>query len=226
MCGVSHTDINFYTSIKPGGSDLLPIPLPGHNQNTFMKTIRPKKPKGFTLVELMVTIAIAAIVLGIAIPSFSAIIRSNRLTTHANELMTTLNFAKSEAIKRGIQVTVRRKGSTSGQWESGWDIFVDSDGSNSFNDDADTNLCESNANGSPSEDCLLRTYEALPSGFTLRTGSSTFEDYAAYLATGMSKGGAGDTYRLCQGTDTSNSRAITLNTIGRAYVSSPATSCP
>ena len=184
------------------------------------------KQHGFTLIELLVTMAIAGILLGVAIPSFNNAIINSRLTTSANELMGTLNLAKSEAIKRGYQITIRRKGSTSTQWDTGWTIFVDEDADNAFADDGDTNLCEANADGSPTEDCLLRTYDALPTGFTLRTGGSALKDYVAYLPTGMSKGSAGDTFRLCLGSDTTKSRAITLNTVGRAYVSSAAASCP
>ena len=68
-----------------------------HNQSEYNS--------GFTLMELMVTIAIAAILVGIAIPSFTSIIVSNRLTTSANELVTALNLARSEAVKRGMRIT-------------------------------------------------------------------------------------------------------------------------
>ncbi|HEY8034537.1 MAG TPA: GspH/FimT family pseudopilin [Methylobacter sp.] len=180
---------------------------------------QPEYNSGFTLLELMVTIAIAGILVGAAIPSFTSIIASNRLTTYANDLVTALNLARSEAVKRGIQVTVRRKGATSTQWESGWDVFVDSDSSNDFNDDGDATLCEAG------EDCLLRTYDALPSGYTLRTGGSHYDDYAAYLPSGLGVTG-GDTFRLCNGTDTSTSRSITMSTVGRARVSTTTTSCP
>jgi len=180
---------------------------------------------GFTLIELMVTVAIAGVVLGIGIPSFNEAIRNSRLTTSANELISALNLTKSEAIKRGVQVTMRRKGTTSKHWEEGWDVFVDSDSSNAFNDDGDGTLCETNADGSPTEDCLLRTYDALSIGLTLITGASSFKDYAAYLPTGMSKGGVGDTFHLCQAGDVPSSKEIVLNSVGRAYVKSPGTSC-
>jgi len=184
------------------------------------------KQQGFTLIELIVTIAIAGILLGIAIPNFNSAISNSRLTTSANEFMTALNIAKSEAIKRGNQITIRRKGATSSQWDTGWDIFIDQNADNTFSDDGDTSLCEVNTDGSPAEDCLLRTYDTLATGFTLRTGGSTLKDYIAYLPTGMSKGSVGDTFRLCNGADTTKSRAIVLNTVGRAYVKSPAVSCP
>lgn len=182
---------------------------------------QPEYNTGFTLLELMITIAIAGILLGVAIPSFTSIISSNRLTTYANDLVTALNLARSEAVKRGTQVTIRRISTTSAQWESGWDVFVDSDGSNAFNDDGDAVLCETG------EDCLLRTYPALPSSYTLRTSTgTTYQDYAAFLPSGLSSRVIGDTFRLCNGSDTATSRAITINAIGRVRVLTSAASCP
>jgi len=186
---------------------------------------KPDNSSGFTLLELLVTVSIAAILMSMAIPSFVGTIRSNRLTTYANEFVTALNIARSEAIKRGVQVTVRRKGLNGQVWEEGWDVFVDSDGSNAFNDDSDANLCETNADGSPSEDCLLKTYQAI-TGYTLRTGTSTYQDYAAYLSSGLSKAVASETFRLCNGSDTATSRAIEINVVGRARVSTGTASCP
>lgn len=187
---------------------------------------KPNKFFGFTLIELMVTVSIAAILMSMALPSFIETIKGNRLTTYANEFVTALSLARSEAVKRGVQITVRRKGATSQVWEEGWDLFVDSDASNAFNDDADASLCETNADGSPSEDCLLRTYDALPSSYTLRTGNSDYKDYAAYISSGASKNPISETFRLCNGTNTAASRKITMNAVGRAWVSTVAASCP
>ena len=171
---------------------------------------QPQTSSGFTLAELMITLAIAGILVGVAIPSFTSMITSNRLTTYANELMTALNLARSEAIKRGEQVTIRRKGGNSQEWESGWDVFVDVD-------DPSDNIFNNN-------DILLRTYDALPSGYTLRTGA-TYQDYAGYAPSGLGTG-LGDTFTLCNGTDTATSRAIIVNAIGRARVSTGTDSCP
>ncbi len=184
---------------------------------------KPVKNLGFTLMELMVTVSIAAILMGIAVPSFTSTIASNRLTTNANALITVLSFARSEAIKRGKQVTVLRKGATSAQWESGWNVFVDNDGDENPDNDANGTLC-----GSTSDGCeLLRSYDALPTGYTLRTGSSTYKDYAAFLPSGLSTVVAGDTFVLCSGSGTSmTQRSITINSTGRPRVSVTTGTCP
>lgn len=62
--------------------------------------------RGVTLVELMVTLALLAILLGIGVPAYRDLIRRNLVTTQANELLSTLQYGRSEAAKRGTPVTV------------------------------------------------------------------------------------------------------------------------
>jgi type IV fimbrial biogenesis protein FimT len=95
-----------------------------------------KRYSGFTLVELMVTLAVAAILATLAIPSFWNIIQNNRATTEANELVSALHFARSEAIKRATRVSLcpstNQTGCTGGtDWSDGWIIFVDTAASDS-----------------------------------------------------------------------------------------------
>lgn len=181
---------------------------------------------GFTLIELLVVIAVIGI-LSLGIPNFSQTIARGRLTTYANDFLTAINIARSEAIKRGVQVTVLRNGAVAGQWELGWTIFVDRDGTEGFVDDGDAILCEVDAGGVPLEDCLLKIYPALKTGYTLRTGGTTYQNYFAFASTGVSIVAAGDTFRLCDvSADNTNSRSITVNAIGRARVSTGTTGCP
>lgn len=61
---------------------------------------------GFTLIELLVTIAVAAILLAFAVPSLAELIRNNRLAAGTNELVTALQMARAEAVRRGRPVTL------------------------------------------------------------------------------------------------------------------------
>ncbi|MBD8871997.1 GspH/FimT family pseudopilin [Rhodanobacter sp. DHB23] len=63
-----------------------------------------RRARGFTIVELMITVAVAAILLIIAVPSFNNIINTNRLNTAVNAMVGALNSARMEAIKRNGSV--------------------------------------------------------------------------------------------------------------------------
>ncbi len=75
--------------------------------------------RGFTLVELLVTISIAAIMLTLAVPSFSTLILNQQVRVSAGDLQTSLFFARSEAIKRAADVAVVPAG---GDWKNGWSV--------------------------------------------------------------------------------------------------------
>lgn len=85
-----------------------------------------RKRAGFSLVELMVVVAIAAILMGMAAPSFRELIQNQRLTTSANNLFAAINLARSEAIKRGARVDLAPVAGT-GEWNRGWAVFIDAD---------------------------------------------------------------------------------------------------
>ncbi len=74
----------------------------------------PDRSSGFSLIELMVTIVVAAVLLAIAIPNFRNLILSNQLTTISNEWVTAVNYARSEAIKRGSAAVICGEGGNQG----------------------------------------------------------------------------------------------------------------
>lgn len=193
---------------------VIPQPFPGNKLSND---------GGFTLLELLIVVSIAAVLLGIAIPSFNATIRSNRLTTYANELVTSFNLARSEAVKRGQMVVVGKPAGT--EWEDGWQIFVDIDRAtvataDIFNDDGDAALCEENPIGSGilAEDCVLRAYPAIRAPYTLR-GDANFTNFIRFMPTGRSN--AAGIFVVCDDSDglatpTANtSRLIMVNAVGR-----------
>ncbi|GIZ53869.1 GspH/FimT family pseudopilin [Noviherbaspirillum aridicola] len=80
---------------------------------------------GFTLVELMVALAVAAILAGLAAPSFSEMIANQRAKSVATDLYIALTKARSEALKRNVSVSLTPK--TADQWHGGWQILDPAD---------------------------------------------------------------------------------------------------
>ena len=89
---------------------------------------------GFTLIELVVTIAIAAVLAALAVPSFIQYQRNSELTSLTNSLLAAVNAAKGEAMKTGKNAFVIPKGSG---WNSGWIVYVDMNRDNSFTEGTD-----------------------------------------------------------------------------------------
>lgn len=92
--------------------------------NSERKNLSDRNIRGFSIIELMVTIAIAAIVLMLAVPSFTRAIDQGKFTSASNELITAMNFARNEAMRRSRPVSVRMN---TGGWIDGWTAFVDPD---------------------------------------------------------------------------------------------------
>ena len=76
--------------------------------------------RGFTLIELMVTVSVLAILLAVAAPSFSEFVAGQKVKTAANDLTTALILARSEAIKRNADIVVAPV--TADTWASGWNV--------------------------------------------------------------------------------------------------------
>ena len=107
---------------------------------------------GFTLVELMTTVAVIAVILVIGVPSIANMKRSGDLTTTSKDLVSALNFARAEAVRRGANVEV----GPIGAWGSGWNVG--------------TNLADT----TPTNWVVYRQFAAPPTGstVTLTTGSA------------------------------------------------------
>jgi type IV fimbrial biogenesis protein FimT len=102
---------------------------------------------GFTLIEVLVAVSILGVLIAIAMPSFTTTIRRFRTEAIRDDLIASLQVARSEAIRRGVSnsVTVSRTPASgscmadttvAGQWSCGWQIFIDANGNNIFDDGA------------------------------------------------------------------------------------------
>lgn len=89
---------------------------------------------GFGLLELIITVAIIAILAAIALPSFATTLRTTRVRTEAHDLMSALNIARNEAVTRSRNVTICAADTRiavptacgeSGDWKHGWIVFLD-----------------------------------------------------------------------------------------------------
>lgn len=105
-------------------------------------TVRLPAQQGFTVIELMVVVAIVAILAALAVPSFNPLIERWRVRQSVDGLQSALYYARSEAIKRGGNITIRKEASGAngcplgigaGNWDCGWFVFVDTNNNGTLN---------------------------------------------------------------------------------------------
>lgn len=108
------------------------------------------KVAGITIVELVLALAVVAILVSTGVPAYSNFIQSNRLGKSSFDLYVTINLARSEAVKRRTRVVLCRSGNpmattpscggTDNIWTTGWLVFASGDGNNTYESATDTLL--------------------------------------------------------------------------------------
>ena len=169
--------------------------------------------EGFTLIELMITLVIAAILLGIVAPGMATLVERNRLQSTSENLFTSLMLTRSEALKRNREVVMCKSAdgtscaTDSGtQWEQGWLVYVDVNG-----------------NGDPDTDEILRVSGPLANGMTLRM-SGDFANEISYNTDGTASGAG--TFIMCNPSgDTQSAREVAVAFTGRPKMNKTTTSC-
>lgn len=153
-----------------------------------------KKHSGFTLVELVVTMAIAAILVTIGIPSFRDFIMNNRLVSQANEFAGAINLARSGAIKQQRNAYITSVSGTN--WANGWTVWVDNN-SNSVQDASE----------------VVRVTQAFTGNTTFTSGGKT---QFRYSPSGLVDGAG--TLTLCDSRTAETGREIDVSAAGRSNI--------
>lgn len=179
---------------------------------------------GFTLIELIITLAVAAVVLTIGVPSFQEAMRNYRVTSVTNQLITALNLARSTAIKENVRVVLCKantstntlptacalSGSATPGYEQGWIVFVDTDNSGDLN----------------GAEVIISSSEPASSGAVVITiqGNTNVWDYISFRSDGIPRqtggGPQNGTITVCNSPRASQ---IIISTTGR--IQTGATSC-
>lgn len=166
---------------------------------------------GFTLIELIITMAIAAILVSVAIPSFNALIQNNRITASANEFTGNMQLARSTAIKQQRNTTicvsttfnVNPPTCTGGtNWAAGAVVWVDQDR------DSVLDLAE-----------VVRIIDPInPTAAVSLTLTSATQSQFQYSSTGLLTSPA-DTLTLCDNRTAETGRTIAVSPAGRVNIS-------
>lgn len=175
---------------------------------------------GFTLVELIVTITIVGVLAAIAVPGLQGFVLDSRLSSQANDALSDLSFARSEAIRRGTRVTLCKTSDptaaapscdavATNPWTTGRIVFADEGVAGTIN----------------TGDTVLRVKDELDgassSGNRLLGDSTTGSPVRiSYLSTGLVENfSAGETQlRLCDSRGAAYGRAIVITNSGRVRV--------
>ncbi len=166
--------------------------------------------KGFTVIELMLVVAVMGVMAMIALPAFNEMVQNNRRVSSVNDFLASMHIARSEAITRGQRVSVCRSNATrtacagaAGGWRHGWLVFSDFDGNGAINGD----------------DEILSTGGPLRGNFNMT--SSEFTSHMTFQPSGRVRAASGDNFGemlLCEGTEAEATRVIIIERTGRPRV--------
>jgi type IV fimbrial biogenesis protein FimT len=155
------------------------------------------KNSGFSLIELVISITIVAILIGIALPSFNRQIKSAHAASTSASLLETFHTARSIAVSKNKRVTVK----PTPNWSSGWQMFIDD-----------------NSDGALSEGETLLNQTSSVSGIFIE-GTTAVNRYVSYVGSGASEtmggGFLAGTFQVCATDAETDGMAIVIRRGGR-----------
>ena len=166
---------------------------------------------GFTLYELMVTVAIVGVIMAFGVPNMRQFNQNAKMTSTANDLHAAFHLARSESSREKTNITVcpSDDGATCGAdvtWDQGYIVFVDLDGDIAVDGD----------------DTILRAQPAIAAGITLKVANDA--KYFSFAATGLGRSGVNGEIALSQVVmcdDRGNIPAGGGNSAARVFVATP-----
>lgn len=170
--------------------------------------------RGFTLYELLITLAVVGIILTVGIPNLAAYTQNSRMTSTANDLHAAFQLARSESARARTNITICASADPlgagsdcDGTWDQGYIVFVDVDG----------DLLRAGAN-----ETVLRAHPPVETGVNLRFANNA--TYFSYAATGLGRGDVGGAPAVSQVVmcdERGNIKAAGGNSASRLFVATP-----
>lgn len=172
------------------------------------------------MIELMVALAVLAIIISVGLPQMSVFFKGGRMVTIPNDLLAGLHIARSEAIKRNGRVTICKSSNadaatpacdTGAGWDDGWFVFVEGQG-----------VGEVGEYASSDDGAILKINTGVENNKATITADAAIGDYVTFTSRGTPKLANGATqsgmFRVCDDRGLSSARGVVLNASGRVRV--------
>src|SRR5262245_11013466 len=167
-------------------------------------SILDSRQRGITVIELMVSLAVASILIGLAVPAFNAFVAQRTLTSQVTDFLVGAQYARSEAIRRSARVSLQSMDASdpANEWGEGYCVVVGTPG---------------NCNGA------LRNFQSVGQNTLNATGALNTLGTLTFDGRGLLVGGTVGTVDLCD-PNVTRGRRVDITFIGR--VSSQELACP
>ncbi|PCI17536.1 MAG: hypothetical protein COB62_07500 [Piscirickettsiaceae bacterium] len=164
--------------------------------------------KGFTLIELMITLVVLVITLSIAVPNFMTWIKNNRIDSNTRALVGALQVARSEAVSRQSVITI----DSGGDWTDGFTIYTDTDAAGNTLRVAAT-------------DTLIKDLDFTMQGITVNSNDNN--NFISFTNTGLlNEGNNQRVIAICDDRGAAEGASITINLTGRSSIGTTNTCTP